>query len=211
MEAEVAEAPAEPASEPTAEPTPGTAAGGGWVKRVDPDGCCVLRRRPRVVFVAFVAPCVASSLNSCMPQTARRGRRGVSWKHITAGVACSSSRSPRSDGDTRCPPTLRSIVVQIRPVAATTKRPDRPLGRHSEVRQEARVGSAQIVGRGALPDSLVLGSQEADSRLVRVVGVPPGGRVEERELDPLAHLVKLAMGTASRHSPRPEAGRHLGA
>ena len=30
-------APAEPASEPTAEPTPGTAAGGGWVKRVDPD------------------------------------------------------------------------------------------------------------------------------------------------------------------------------
>ena len=32
-----AEAPAEPASEPTAEPTAGKAAGGGWVKRVDPD------------------------------------------------------------------------------------------------------------------------------------------------------------------------------
>ena len=30
-------APAEPASEPTAEPTAGKAAGGGWVKRVDPD------------------------------------------------------------------------------------------------------------------------------------------------------------------------------
>ena len=37
MEAEVAEAPAEPASEPTAEPSAGTAAGGGGVKRVDPD------------------------------------------------------------------------------------------------------------------------------------------------------------------------------
>jgi len=32
-----AEAPAEPVSEPTAEPTAGKAAGGGWVKRVDPD------------------------------------------------------------------------------------------------------------------------------------------------------------------------------